>query len=122
MRWPFRRKGEASAPEAAAGVAAGPDAAPPRRSPHQWATLPPLPITINNTAPLVMGPAPVLEPLPGPRRTSGAPIAPAAGRVEGLVHPIPAVPEPSVRADEPPIPVVQPALVHRPVVAGPPAP
>src|SRR5262245_10089337 len=120
MRWPFRRKDAPAAHPTADSSAAGalPVAPPPRRSTHQWATLPPLPVTIKTSAPLVMGPAPVLEPLPGPRRSTGAPIAPATGRVEGLVHPVPARPEPPIRHDEPPVPVVQAPLVHRPVQSG----
>lgn len=122
MRWPFRRKDTTSASDASASPAAPEQgSAPARRSSHQWATLPPLPVTVNTSAPLVMGPAPVLEPLPGPRRTSGVPIAPAAGRVEGLVHPVPARPEPPARAAETPAPVTQPPLVHRPVHSGPPS-
>src|SRR2546426_693709 len=120
MRWPFRRK-DAAAPEAAASQATPVSVPEPaqRRSAHNWARLPPLPVTVNPSAPLVMGPAPVLEPLPGPRPTFGAPIAPATGRVEGLVHPIPVAPEPPVRTAEPPAPVVAPPLVHRKVHSGP---
>lgn len=126
MRWPFRRKGATAAPEAAAshadaGVAPAPASAT-RRAAHHWASLPPLPVTIKSAAPLVMGPAPVLEPLPGRRTWSGASIPPATGRVEGLVHPTPVTPEPPVRKAEPTIPVEQPPLVHRTVHSEPPAP
>lgn len=124
MRWPFRRKDaeQASvAPESASPAVSGdtPEVAP-RRSSHQWATLPPLPVTVKPSAPLVMGPAPVLEPLPGPRRFSGTDVPPANGRVDGLVHPVPARPEPPIQPSEPAA-VVQPPLVHRPVHSGPPA-
>lgn len=124
MRWPFRRKEAKSASEPAASQAvAGVGPAPAtRRSAHHWASLPPLPVTIKPTAPLVMGPAPVLEPLPGPRTWSGGSIPPATGRVEGLVHPIPVTAEPPARRAEPAIPVEQPLLVHRTVHSEPPAP
>jgi len=123
MRWPFRRKGADPAPEAAASHAdAGAVPVPAtRRSAQHWLTMPPLPVTIKPTAPLVMGPAPVLEPLPGARKWSGAPIPPATGRVEALLHPVPVVPEPAVPA-APQAPVVQPSLVHRTVHSGPPVP
>src|SRR2546423_13979634 len=96
MRWPFRRKDATTASDVAASpaVSGAVPEVPPRRSSHQWATPPPLPVTVNPSAPLVMGPAPVLEPLPGPRRFRGADVPLAAGRVEGVVHPVPARPEP----------------------------
>ncbi|HEU5474591.1 MAG TPA: DUF4157 domain-containing protein [Actinophytocola sp.] len=127
MRWPFRRKGSAAESEHARHLAPGTVGTPEatagapavRRSGRQWATLPPLPVTVNPSAPLVMGPAPVLPPLPGHRTVSGPPIGPAAGRVEGLAAAIPPPPEPTVPQAEPAA-AVRPPVVHRPVHSGPP--
>ena len=103
MRWPFRRKGSAAESEHASHIAPGAAADAPivRRPGRQWATLPPIPVTVNPSAPLVMGPAPVLAPLPGHRTVSGPPIAPATGRVDGLAVAVPPAPEPTVPQAEP---------------------
>jgi hypothetical protein len=122
MRWPFRRKDATQAPEPAVSPPApsggGRETPPERRSMGQWVTLPPLPVTIRSSAPLVMGPAPVLPPLPGRRSVSAPRIAPASGRVEGLVHPVPVPPEPPAVAAEPPAPEPPAPLVHRAVRSG----
>ena len=86
-------------------------------------TLPPLPITITATAPLVVGPPPVQPPLlthpKVPRRTQ--PIPPATGRVEGLATAAPRIEEPPPAQ---PIPAAPPEparpMVHRRVRSGPP--
>jgi hypothetical protein len=127
MRWPFRRKGDKT-PEAVAPAA--PVVVPeqsqgtPRRALRQWTALPPLPVVVKPSAPLVMGPAPVLPPLPGRRHSSVPSVAPATGRVEGLVHPVPmpVIPEPPVVPAEPPQSPPPVPIVHRTVQSRPPEP
>src|SRR5207247_1410847 len=80
-RWPFRRRGTEPVPAPAASPGE-PTAAPARRPSRDWALLPPIPVTVARSAPLVIGPAPVLPPLPG--RRPPAPIVPPAGRAEGI--------------------------------------
>src|SRR6266540_1898668 len=117
MRWPFRRRGSGSEPEPAAGSAvpavpvAGGLAERPSR---EWALLPPLPVTVSRSAPLVIGPAPVLPALPGPRAVAGPPVDQPAGRVEGMAMVLPPRPKVSAPAQSPvdtergtpPVPVV----------------
>src|SRR5689334_19460972 len=86
MRWPFRRKGTEPVPAPAASPGE-PTAAPARRPSRDWALLPPLPVTVARSAPLVIGPAPVLPPLPGRRPPD--PVIPPAGRVEGMATVLP---------------------------------
>jgi hypothetical protein len=90
----------------------------PERPSREWALLPPLPVTVARSAPLVIGPAPVLPALPGPRAVAGPPVDQPAGRVEGMAMVLPprpkvsASPTPSLVDAErtsPPVPVV-----HRP--------
>lgn len=127
MRWPFRRKGdrpELSAPAAPAAPAAEDRApqtpgAPARRPVRQWATLPPLPVTVARTAPLVMGPAPVLPPMLGRRTASAPPVDAGAGRVEGLAKAVPVAHEPPPLVDRPVVPERQETVVRRAVHARP---
>ncbi|HEY0452640.1 eCIS core domain-containing protein [Actinophytocola sp.] len=102
-----------------AGVAA---AGVPRRPGRQWASLPPLPVTVAPTAPLVTGPAPVLAPLPGSRLVYGPPIATQAGRVEGLARTVAREPEPSTPVVATPLPPAPEPMTHRPVRAVPATP
>ncbi|MPZ84785.1 MAG: DUF4157 domain-containing protein [Actinophytocola sp.] len=119
MRWPFRRKEDRSESTVDSAVAAPPAAV--RRSGRQWTSLPPLPVTVAPTAPLVTGPAPVLAPLPGNRLVFGPPVPARPGRVEGLATPVPPEPvAPVVATPLPPTPEpAPPALTHRPVRAVP---
>lgn len=121
MRWPFRRERGKTAAQPPTGAGSTPDqpAAPAvpagpvvRPSGRQWLTLPPLPVTVRPTAPLVSGPAPVVPGLPGHRKVSGPAIAPATGRVDGLATVVPHVPEPAPRAVVP-LPEPERPLVHR---------
>jgi hypothetical protein len=119
MRWPFRRKGPGSAPEPVAdpvSPAAGGAPEVSARPFREWASLPPLPVTVSRPAPLVMGPAPVLPALPGPRHVVGPPVEPAAGRVEGMAMVLPPRLKPSVPppAQQSVVDVpVAPPIVHR---------
>jgi hypothetical protein len=87
------------------------------RPSREWALLPPLPVTVARSAPLVIGPAPVLPALPGPRAVTGPPVDLPAGRVEGMamvLPPRPKAPAPKqshmdTEQGTPPVPVV-----HRP--------
>jgi hypothetical protein len=81
-------------------------------------TLPPLPVTVARTAPLVAGPPPVLPPLPGRRRVSGPDVAPVAGTVTGLARVQPQVPEPPA-APGPVAAEPARAMVHRKARSGP---
>ena len=116
MRWPFGRKGTgpAPAPEPATSQD-GPQAVAAARPSREWATLPPLPITVSRTAPLVIGPAPVLPPLPGRRRATSTPRAPPAGRVDGGATVPPPRPTRTTVESSATAPVpVAPPVVHRP--------
>lgn len=87
MRWPFRRRAAESAvtDESVAGESfvAEPVAAE-RPQPREWAALPPLPGTFGAKAPLVIGPAPVLPPLPGRREPLPASEPALRGSVQGI--------------------------------------
>jgi len=117
MRWPFRRKDAdsttESAPSAAPAEVRGAGA--PRPPARQWASLPAIPVTITRSAPLVVGPAPVLPPLrPGRRSRSGPPVDVPLGSVTGLAHPAALIHEPKPAPPEP-VALVAPApVVHRP--------
>jgi hypothetical protein len=130
MRWPFRRKDAdstiepaspatpAEAPAASVGTVAtaGAVVRPPAR---QWATLPAIPVTITRTAPLIVGPAPVLPPLRTGGRGSAAPeVAPALGRVTGLARPAaPVAEDVAPRQLSEPVELVPAPAVRRPARA-----
>jgi hypothetical protein len=77
MRWPFRRR--------ATEPAAGPHpVAVERPQAREWTALPPLPRTFGAKAPLVIGPAPVLPPLPGRREPMPASDPALRGSVQGI--------------------------------------
>lgn len=83
MRWPFRRRAtETGAPVADPAVAdSGVSGRPQHR---EWSALPPLPATFAAKAPLVIGPAPVLPPLPGRREPMPASDPALRGSVQGI--------------------------------------
>ena len=79
MRWPFRRRGA----DAAEPVAAEPVAVE-RPQAREWTALSPLPGTFSAKAPVVIGPAPVLPPLPGRREPMPASDPTLRGSVQGI--------------------------------------
>jgi len=115
MRWPFRRRAAESAVNAGPGAAAlgGPGAAEAsgsgatveRPQAREWSALPPLPGTFGAKAPLVIGPAPVLPPLPGRREPMPASEPLLRGSVQGIASVIKPVRFDREAAD----------VVHRPV-------
>jgi len=112
MRWPFRRRAAESAVNPGSGatetggsaVTGGPGAV--ERPQHrEWSALPPLPGTFGAKAPLVIGPAPVLPPLPGRREPMPASEPVLRGSVQGIASVIRPVRFDREAAD----------VVHRPV-------
>ena len=74
MRWPFRKR----AVDGAESVVAV------RPQGREWTAVPPLPGTFGAKAPLVIGPAPVLPPLPGRREPLPASGPVLRGSVQGI--------------------------------------
>ncbi|MFC0434206.1 DUF4157 domain-containing protein [Kutzneria buriramensis] len=88
MRWPFRRRatetGEPVADSAVAERGAVESGVVERPQHREWSALPPLPATFAAKAPLVIGPAPVLPPLPGRREPMPASDPALRGSVQGI--------------------------------------
>jgi hypothetical protein len=81
MRWPFRKRAAEAdivEPVAAESVTAE------RPQAREWTALSPLPGTFSGKAPLVIGPAPVLPPLPGRREPMPASDPELRGSVQGI--------------------------------------
>ncbi|MFL6126511.1 MAG: hypothetical protein ACJ73U_43685, partial [Actinophytocola sp.] len=123
MRWPFRRKGA----DPTATTSDRPhesDTAPVTRAPaRQWATLPAISTTVPRTAPLVIGPAPVVPPLRLADRGGTASVEVPVGTVTGLARahvraPEPAVPAQPVEVAPPPMPrrATRPATAEAPTL------
>jgi hypothetical protein len=96
MRWPFRKRETAVAGEPVAVE---------RPQHREWSALPPLPGTFDAKAPLVVGPAPVLPPLPGRREPMPASEPTLRGSVQGIASVVKPVRFDHQAAD----------VVHRPV-------
>jgi hypothetical protein len=78
MRWPFRKR------TADADSATTEPVAAERPQAREWTALSPLPGTFSDKAPLVIGPAPVLPPLPGRREPISASDPELRGSVQGI--------------------------------------
>lgn len=119
MRWPFRRKTDAepaTGTAAAAGTPATAGSAGESGVRHgadsptrQWATLPAITTTVPTTAPLVVGPAPVVPPLRLDDRHGHTTVEPPTGTVTGLARPV-------VRPSEPAAPAGQAVVAAPPPV------
>ncbi|QUQ62592.1 eCIS core domain-containing protein [Kutzneria sp. CA-103260] len=106
MRWPFRRR---------AAESGNPEPVAVERPQHrEWSALPPLPGTFGAQAPLVIGPAPVLPPLPGRREPMPASEPVLRGSVQGIASVIK-----PVRFDREAAEVVHRPVRRRPVVVTP---
>ncbi len=117
MRWPFRRRaagavdaepvgtGPVGTESAGVGSVSGESVGAERPRHREWAALSPLPGTFGAKAPLVIGPAPVLPPLPGRREPMPASDPALRGSVQGIASVIKPVRFDRAAAD----------VVHRPV-------
>ncbi|MEV6609175.1 DUF4157 domain-containing protein [Kutzneria sp. NPDC051319] len=98
MRWPFRKRTADADPALAEPVTVE------RPQAREWTALPPLPGTFGTKAPLVIGPAPVLPPLPGRREALPTSEPVLRGSVQGIASVIKPVQFDRAAAD----------VVHRP--------
>ncbi|HTI20375.1 MAG TPA: DUF4157 domain-containing protein [Kutzneria sp.] len=103
MRWPFRKR-TADADSVAADTATAEPVAVERPQAREWTALSPLPGTFSAKAPVVIGPAPVLPPLPGRREPMPASDPTLRGSVQGIAAVIKPVQFDRAAAD----------VVHRP--------